>query len=448
MAKGWERVISDAIELASEDDEEAIFNELDNKVRALKVAGNTDVFDSWVIRDSDATWTTHPKDNVKAYLAMEGHKKPDIVLGQAIFKPWTVVSFPFQPEYPGGRMWNRNAIQFAFTPLKLEEGQAPLHPHWDLVMNHCGSDLTSYIENLDWCKDWGVRIGGDYLKAWVACMFRNPSCKLPYLFMYGGQNSGKSTFHEALSELLLGKNGVVRADRALTSEGNFNGELEGAILAVIDEIDVSRAGLKAYNKLKDWTTGVSLQIHAKTKQPYDVPNTLHFVQLGNSRENLPIFPGDTRVTTMQVEMPEKDIPKDFLFVKLREEAPAFLRTIMDWDIPKPTGRLLLPVIETIGKKELMEMNTDPLDSFIAGCYKTPGAFVTFKDFKDAFTATLDPVQAAQYTTTNIKRKLIGQGFIVGRGKGNVNIVGNCSFEPCNPGSPLVLVGSRVTREKE
>ena len=445
-SKGWERPISDTIEVAGEDSE-AIFNELDRQIRALKIRGETDVFDSWVIRDDDSTWTTHPKDNVKAYLASIGIPKPDEILGQAIFKPWVVVSKPFQPEYPGGRVWNRNAIQFAFEPLPLRDGQVALHPHWDIVLNHCGRDLDDYIGELLWCKDWGITCGGDYLRAWVACMIRYPECKLPYLFMYGAQNSGKSTFHEAVAELFVQKRGVVRADRALTSEGDFNGELEGALLAFVDEIDVSRAGLRAYNKLKDWTTGLTLQLHCKGKQPYEVPNTLHFVQMGNSRNNLPVFPGDTRITAMHVEVPEKDIPKDLLMSKLIEEGPGFLRTILDMEIPEPTGRLRLPVIETQGKQEIMDSNEDPLEAFIASGFKIPGAFITLKDFKAAFYALLDPVQVSQYNQLYIKKKLLEKGIPVGIGKGNRLLVGNYSLTECQPTEPFTLKGTRLRRDK-
>lgn len=448
--RGWERVITDAIDLAGPD-EELLFNELDNKIRALKVKGNdVSVFDSWVVRDSDGQWVTHPRENVRSLLVQEGHKQPDPILGQAVFKPWEVVSLPFQPEYPGGRRWNRNGIQFAYTPLEMKDGAIPLHPHWDLIMNHCGRDLDEYIPDLPWCKDWGIIKGGDYLKAWVACMFKYPECKLPYLFMYGVQNSGKSTFHEALAELLVDKKGVVRADRAMTSINGYNGELMGAILAVIDEIDVANSGPDAYNRLKDWTTGTSLAIHAKHKTVIQVPNTLHFVQMGNSRDNLPVFQGDTRITAMCIDSPEEDIAKDKLFDKLREEAPAFLRTLLDMEIPEPTGRLRLPIIETRGKKELMESNKDYFEVFMEErCFKIPGSRVKFSDFKKALYQDMDDVQKSILTEQVIRRRLSEAGFPIGRSAGNVTCIGNLTFDDTTPiSTPFVSKGHRLTREDE
>jgi chaperonin GroEL (HSP60 family) len=43
------------------------------------------------------------------------------------------------------------------------------------------------------------------------------------LFFFGPENSGKSIFHEAFNELVT--TGVVMADRALTNQSDFNGEL-------------------------------------------------------------------------------------------------------------------------------------------------------------------------------------------------------------------------------
>ena len=45
--------------------------------------------------------------------------------------------------------------------------------------------------------------------------------------------------------------GYKRADVALQSSSAFNGELEGAILCVIEEIDMGR-DQQAYNRMKDW----------------------------------------------------------------------------------------------------------------------------------------------------------------------------------------------------
>jgi hypothetical protein len=449
VPKGWERVITDAIETSDKQQEsEELWSELDNKFRALKssVESGDQGFEGWVLRDADEAWISHPRENLKSFLMAQGFEKVDPVLGSAIFKSWTLINEPFQTEYPGGRMWNRNAAQLTFSPLELSQGEVPYHPHWDRIMNHCGSDLDEYIADLPWTGEWGIVRGGDYLKAWVACMLRSPYRKLPYLFMYGPQNSGKSVFHEALS--LLMTKGVAKADKALTSDQGYNGELQGAVLAVVDEVDISKSGMVAYNRLKEWTTGLTVAIHAKYRQVYEVISTLHFVQMANTRKALPVFPGDQRITAISVQSPEKDIPKEKLLAELRKEGPAFMRTLVDMDIPDAIGRLMLPVIETRGKAEAVISNMDCMERFMDDrCYRINGACILLKDFKDKLWAGLEKIQRDEYNTLHIKNQLSEVGLPVGRLRNNSEYVGNISFVECEVSEPFIVQGKRLIREK-
>lgn len=448
-SRGWETRLWDAIETPDEEiQDERIWSDLDNQLRALKLKGETtSFFDSWMLLDDDG-WVRHPRENIKSFLVAQGHNKPDAILGTAIQKSWTLVNEPFQPEYPGGRMWNRDAAQFAFGPIELKEGESPKHPTWNRVIQHCGVELNEYIPTLDWCEKWGINTGGDYLLAWIACMFQNPFGKLPYLFMYGPQNSGKSSFHESVAMLLT--KGVAKADRALTSESGFNSELANAILAVIDEVDVAKAGSLAYNKLKEWVTGLTISIHAKGKPVEDMLSCLHFVQVSNDRASLPVFTGDTRITAMCVPPLEVEIPKDELRRRLQEEAPHFMRTLMDFDIPPSSGRLMLPIIETAGKLEAAEQSMDALSAFIAEhCYEIPGAAIKLTDFKDRFFASLEDFQMGEWNNRLIQSRL-SESFPVGRAaKLNQVVIGNLSFNPdAEEKAPYVKKGKRLVRGEE
>ena len=158
-------------------------------------------------------------------------------MGGAVGKGWRLVSLPFREEYPGGRQWNLDAAQFRHKPAALEPDQTPLHPHWDMVLDHIGIELTPALRDLPWAQQANIKTGADYLRAWVACAFRDPFEPLPYLFLWGNENSGKSILHEAM-ELLVTK-GVVKADKALTNNNEFNGELAGAIICVVEEKNVT-----------------------------------------------------------------------------------------------------------------------------------------------------------------------------------------------------------------
>jgi hypothetical protein len=448
--RGWEIVLWGAINTPDKEiEDEQLWSSLDEKMRALKMMGKRGgQFDSWVMKDDNEVWVTHPRENIKAYLMSDGILKPDPVLGAAIFKAWTLINEPFSAEYPGGRMWNRDAAQFVYAPIELKEGEVPVHPTWDRLLNHCGVDLNDYVRELPWCQEWGITSGGDYLLAWVACMLQNPFGKLPYLFMYGPQNSGKSSFHESIALLLT--DGVAKADRALTSEQGYNGELDGAVLAVVDEVDISKAGAGVYNKLKEWVTGLTISIHAKYKPVQDMVSTLHFVQMSNSRSSLPVFPGDTRITAMNVPSLEEEIPRDRFRELLREEAPHFMRTITDYEIPDATGRLMLPIIETQGKLDAAAGNRNELSHFIEhSCYPIPGHAIKFSVFKDRFLSTLEEVYRTDWKDRIIRNEL-DESFPVGKGaRVNQLIIGNITFNPdAEPGVPYVKSGSKVIREGE
>ena len=133
----------------------------------------------------------------------------------------------------------------------------PKHPHWDKVLNHIGQDLNAPLRDSPWAQKAGIRTGAQYLRAWIACLIKYPFSPLPYLFLYGPENSGKSIFHEAIA--LLMTKGCVPADRALTSTSDFNGELANCILAVVEEKDISKAK-GALNKIKEWVTARNISI--------------------------------------------------------------------------------------------------------------------------------------------------------------------------------------------
>ena len=168
-----------------------------------------------------------------------GNPKPqvELILGSTIGKAWKLVNVPFQPEYPGDRQWNVHAAQYAYQPVNLENDQMPQHPHWDRVLKHCGQDLDAAVRESEWCALHNIKSGADYLLYWIAFLLRDPFQPLPYLFLYGNQNSGKSILHQAIG--LLVTTGVASADRALGSNNDFNGELANCVLAYIEETDLS-----------------------------------------------------------------------------------------------------------------------------------------------------------------------------------------------------------------
>ncbi len=314
----------------------------DHKIRALKTPAGERA--GWAVKEDRGEWSRTGAGDAKMVIQSFGNSKTEaeLIMGVAIRKAWQLVSLPFQSEYPGDRQWNFNAPQLAFLPAEGE------HSHWDRVLNHLGQSLTPALENLDWARAGNIRTGGDYLRAWYSLIIRDPYCRLPYLFFYGPENCGKSTSWVGFSQLVT--QGVVKADRALTSQSDFNGELVGAIVCVVEEKDLSKTpGVS--EKIKDSITSPVLAIREMRTNTYQIPNTTHWIQCSNKSEACIVPVGDTRITVFEVQPIAHEIPSDDLIPILRAEAPAFLKTLLDLPLPPVVTRLRLPMVETAAKRK-------------------------------------------------------------------------------------------------
>lgn len=371
----------------------------------------------WTFRGPDQEWVPISHENVKLVLSARQFSDAEIkqVMGASVERPWRQVCLPFQGEYPGGRLWNLNAPQLAYV---AEEGD---HPYWDAVLAHCFNSLEL---NSEWSIKNGVRTGRDYAVAWLSCLLRDPFSPLPYLFFFGPENSGKSTFHEAVS--LLMTRGVMLADNAINGRSGFNGELAEAILCVIEEKNLK--GEDAYSRIKEYVTGKTISIHAKGRTPYVRPNMTHWCQFANSESHCPVFPGDSRIVVLKVDKPTQEMPKEVLLDQLRTEAPAFLYTLLNSPLPTVEGRLRLPAIGTVAKSILEGHNKTALELFIEEkCLKIDGATVTFAQFYGAFSAWAEG-EAVGWTKIRVSRHM-PDDFPIGHFRGE-KCIGNLSLTEC------------------
>jgi hypothetical protein len=434
------RVLSIKAEMQAQANEDT-YSEYDKIIRALDSTAGRHV--GFVSRRADGNWAEEPKDNIKNTLLYLGRTKPEaeIILGAACHRSWKLVNLPFQSEYPGNRQWNRDAAQYRVVPTN----ETPHHPHWDMVLKHCFGDLDEALKDLPWAQRANIKTGAEYGLMWAACMLRDPFQPLPYLFFYGDENCGKSTYHEAF-EFLMTK-GIVAADRALKNQNDFNGELAGAILAYIEEVDISTTP-GAHAKIKDWVTSPVIWIRRMRTDAYPLPNTLHFIQCANTPNACPIFPGDTRITMSYVPPLPTDIeiPRMQLRAYLEQEAPHFLRTIMDITLPSVEGRLRLPVIDTHNKFRAQELKRHPLEQFILeNCHAVIGEKILFSEFCDRFLEWITPEERSKWNKHKIAREL-PQNYPSGVHTENKKYIGNLSWEPKQPepnARPWIVINGRL-----
>lgn len=429
--KLWQRIVNIKAGSSIESD----VGNYDEIIRHLTTPENAD--GGWTIK-SGVIWNTEPLTHVRAALDSMGLKAADVkaVIGNCVIKPWKIVNKPFQSEYPGDRSWNRNAAQLAFAP---SNDRGP-YETWLSVLDHVGENLTPAIQVDEWCQINGLRSGADYLKCWIASLFQQPNEPLPYLFLYGPQASGKSILHEALN--LLVTRGCVRAENALISSNGYNGELEHAILCVVEEVDLHKNKI-AYNRIKDWSTSLRLPIHKKYVTPYLIDNTTHWVQCANMREACPVFEGDTRITMVYVSELKQMLPKRDLLTELKKEAPDFLTEILQLELPKSNDRLNVPVLHTDDKVSAGEVNKNALDIFISEhCHYVPGAKVSVAEFYDAFQLWLEPIDRGYWTKIKIGREMPAK-FPKGRDSDASWAYGNLSFTEVAGGRRLISQNNKL-----
>jgi len=395
----WVKMFSSSNLQTPQDSENTQYDEI-----VRHVVSQTGEDSGWFIFSSE-NWRHEPVYHVKLALASMGMNSTDtnMILGSSVMKCWSLVNKPFQPEYPGNREWNKSAAQLRFRPS--EDVENLKYPTWTSVLNHCGSGLDDAVRVNPWCLNSGITTGGEYLKSWVASLFQKPMLPLPYLFFWGPQDNGKSSFHEAIS--LLMTKGYQLAKAALTSDAGFNGELEGAILCVIEELNLNKDA-RAYDRIKEWVTAREILIHPKNQQPYQVANSSHWCQFANSHSYCPIFPGDSRITVCSV--PELDItqkiPKVRLLAMLESEAPDFLAAILNMDLMDSNDRLGIPVLETSDKRIVQSMNESPIEMFIKEhCIDAPGRMLQFSEFYERLLEWLDPMDVNRHSKITVGRLL-------------------------------------------
>lgn len=416
----------------------------DDFIRHLVTTDNSD--GGWVIK-TDNTWREEPVSNVKMALKSLGEKEIDSIAGNCVMLPWSLVNRPFEREYLPDRQWNRHAAQLKVVPSQNDKLN---YPTWSKILNHIGHSLNASVADNAWCKMNSILTGADYLKLWISSVIQKPFEPLPYLFLYGPQNSGKSILHESLD--LLISNGIVRAELALTNPQSFNGEIETGVICIVEELDL-RGNKVAYNRIKDWVTSKKLSIHKKFVTPYLALNTTHWIHLSNEVQNVPVFPGDTRITIIYVPelSPVEMIPKFKLLSMLEKEASDFLAAICNIELPEPNDRLAIPILETQDKYELSKSNMNSVERFFfEECSTSPGTLITFNELYQCFVDWCEPDEVAMWTKNKLARELPKQ-FPKGRSSKHSNkvCVGNILPNKVNevleknPNSEYIGVGEQI-----
>lgn len=415
----------------------SLLDEADKYVRHLATPDNEPY--GWALRTRDAWMVFRSYDPVSCVVSQMFGKDAGAIRAEMTQNPWILTHTPFGEEYPGGRAWNKYAAQLAVDPA-TESGP---HKHWDMIMDHLGSSLNSAVQGTEWCQEWGLATGADYLRAWICALIRDPMEPLPHLFFYGPQDSGKTVFHESLATLFT--TGVISISAAVTSSAGYNFEIASAILGYIEEKDLSKVKDTAYARIKEWITNKTMLIHKKGHTPYQQPNTLHMCQMANRPTACPMEDGDTRITAILVGPIQNIIPKKIFFEKLAEEAPYFLRTILTLNLPESHTRLRVPMLATEHKRDLEEMSQTPFESFSSErLIPCDGQSVKFADFYDRYQTYCTENSFELEKKTHVLQLLRNRGdkWVIGIRGGKQIHIANVTMDPAARPKPRLTLNDK------
>jgi len=112
--------------------------------------------------------------------------------GRSRGRSWKLVSLPFREEYPGGRQWNLDAAQFKIKPAELADDEVPHHPHWDMIFEHIGHELTPVLAGIALGRRCKPPNGGRLSSRLGGLRLPRSLPAARYLFFFGPEDSGKS----------------------------------------------------------------------------------------------------------------------------------------------------------------------------------------------------------------------------------------------------------------
>lgn len=389
-------------------------------------------YNQYIWNQPTKTWRGSSESNCRNILAKDGIVGPAAaaVLGDLTHAAPHLIKIPFAPEYHNGG-WNKYGATLAFTPNFQGNGFAPT---WDSIFTHLGKRLTPLVEKNQWCKEHGIRTGGQWLKYWTAFMLREPWRKEPMVFLYSPeQNTGKSTLKDALR--LLMHNGHVDCAAALSRvQGNstaFAGELVGMVLGYVEEKNLG--GSKAlYDHLKGLITDEEMSIEPKGGTPVLVKNYLHIIHTAQSAERAAVGTGDTRIQMIEVEpLGDKYVDSTTFKERLIEEAPDFMAEMMSLPLPERNiQRFTLPILTDSDKEVLMVSREEDIDAFLRElCHDVPGAKEKLSELYEAYTVWLARNNVMKKPTQrHFKALLASARYPVGK-HGGAQCVGNITLDP-------------------
>ncbi|GBC09037.1 hypothetical protein RclHR1_08570004 [Rhizophagus clarus] len=195
---------------------------------------------------------------------------------------------PYQPKIfhdtDGGYYINEFAGFLHPNPPLFHEFSQEIRDQVMLIINHmeevlCSSDKRQayYMKNLV----MRIAIGQKMQKT---------------IFLYSGPGTGKTMLTWFLREKVLGPKITMKTTNEKIITGQFNKELEGKCLLVLEEMSNSKSTdwITFANRLKDFIDSDTLMIEEKHRTPYPVTNITNLIINSNNSKTIRLDRNDRR----------------------------------------------------------------------------------------------------------------------------------------------------------
>jgi hypothetical protein len=159
----------------------------------------------------------------------------------------------------------------------------------DVIWNHIYEVWTNKNQDLF-----------DYIKSWI-CHVVNGKKMKTCLYLKSGEGTGKSVITEFLQLKVLGKNIVLTTSNPDCVVGQFNAQLQGKLLLILEEAPTSSASewCSLTNSLKHLITDSSIEIHEKHQTPYTISNIVSTI-INTNNNAIKISSDDRRFVTADI----------------------------------------------------------------------------------------------------------------------------------------------------
>src|SRR6266498_3268956 len=156
--------------------------------------------------------------------------------------------------------------------------------HVSIILDHIKHVLCSNIQDQS-----------NYMFGWLSNMISGRKMGTA-LFLHSGQGTGKSIITKFIQNNVLGYNITYSTSNERVIIGQFNKELEGKVLLILEEMSGSKTSdwITFANRLKEFITGNKLIIEEKGKTPYQVTNIVSLIINSNNSRAVRLDTDDRR----------------------------------------------------------------------------------------------------------------------------------------------------------